>query len=363
MSQLKPDALIRTLRADAPASGAELCARLGGIDKSTLSRALRRLGEAVISRGGSKRTRYALRRPLRGQTEALPLYRIDQAGQGHLLAWLDPYFPGGCGLEFVEPASAFSWPLPEKMRDGWFEGVPYPLFDMRPQGFLGRHLARRHAVDLQVQEDPKQWSDDDLLHVLAQRGEDLPGNLILGEPAYRRFLAAQRTRHWLADDELADAYPALAREALLHGDAGSSAGGEFPKFIAHRKSSGEPWTAIVKFSADDLARIERLWCFGKLIANTDMHEGNLAFVPQPGGFMLAPAYDMLPMLYAPLRGGEVPPREFSPESPLPSDRKAWQSVVGAAIHFWQACASEARLSPAFARICAANADQLSTVRQ
>jgi serine/threonine protein kinase HipA of HipAB toxin-antitoxin module len=63
--------------------------------------------------------------------------------------------------------------------------------------------------------------------------------------------------------------------------------------------------------ADDLERIHRLWWFGKLIANTDLHNDNLSFVPQ-GGFKLAPVYDMLPMLYAPLPGGEVPSRKFAP---------------------------------------------------
>jgi len=42
----------------------------------------------------------------------------------------------------------------------------------------------------------------------------------------------------------------------------------------------------------------------RLIANTDMHLGNLTFHVE-GTFRLAPAYDMLPMAYAPLPGGEV----------------------------------------------------------
>ena len=65
-----------------------------------------------------------------------------------------------------------------------------------------------------------------------------------------------------------------------------------------------------------------LWHFGQLIANEDMHEGNLSFQPAlPGevGLRLAPVYDMLPMMYAPARGVEIAPREFTPPLPLPGN--------------------------------------------
>jgi len=53
---------------------------------------------------------------------------------------------------------------------------------------------------------------------------------------------------------------------------------------------------------DDEARIQHVWWFGRLIANTDVYTGNFSFRPQ-GSLTLAPAYYMLPMLYAPLPGG------------------------------------------------------------
>ena len=61
-------------------------------------------------------------------------------------------------------------------------------------------------------------------------------------------------------------------------------------------------------AAADVAMISHLWWFGRLIADSDMHLGNLSLVPHAGRFTCAPAYDMLPMAYAPLAGGEVPPR-------------------------------------------------------
>ncbi|WP_306603089.1 type II toxin-antitoxin system HipA family toxin YjjJ [Azonexus sp.] len=50
-----------------------------------------------------------------------------------------------------------------------------------------------------------------------------------------------------------------------------------------------------------------LHAFGTLIGNTDMHPGNLSFVTDSGRpYDLAPAYDMLPMAFAPRSSGELP---------------------------------------------------------
>lgn len=49
-----------------------------------------------------------------------------------------------------------------------------------------------------------------------------------------------------------------------------------------------------------------LWAFGKLIGNTDMHNGNLSFIGEHGlPFDIAPAYDMMPMAFAPKSGGSL----------------------------------------------------------
>lgn len=54
-------------------------------------------------------------------------------------------------------------------------------------------------------------------------------------------------------------------------------------------------------------RAALLYAYGTLIANTDMHHGNLAFVNEQGRpYALAPAYDMLPMAFAPRASGSLP---------------------------------------------------------
>ena len=106
--------------------------------------------------------------------------------------------------------------------------------------------------------------------------------------------------------------------------------------------------------------MRRLWWFGRLIANTDMHAGNLSFVPNDT-LALAPAYDMLPMLYAPLPGGELPTRSFEPALPLPPQRAVWLLACAAALGFWDRAATDARISAAFRRTCSANARRLREV--
>ncbi len=42
-------------------------------------------------------------------------------------------------------------------------GFPRFLGDARPQGFIGRAIAMQVARSIPVPEDPRRWSDDDIL--------------------------------------------------------------------------------------------------------------------------------------------------------------------------------------------------------
>ena len=126
--------------------------------------------------------------------------------------------------------------------------------------------------------------------------------------------------------------------------------------------AGEPWPEKAArlhhqgwLAGDELKQIRHLWWFGRLIANNDMHDGNLAFRP---GLRLAPVYDMLPMQYAPTRGGELPPITFQPVLPLPGEQSIWAEARQAATDFWSRCASEPRISDAFRATADANAETL-----
>ena len=115
-------------------------------------------------------------------------------------------------------------------------------------------------------------------------------------------------------------------------------------------------------SAEAVRQVELLWWFGRLIANSDMHTGNLSLRPQ-GSLSIAPAYDMLPMRYAPLPGGELPVRRFEPPLPLPPMRAVWALSCHAALNFWQRASVDSRISEGFRRICAANAQALQALAE
>jgi hypothetical protein len=432
------------LRRRPAASAPELAADLR-VSVPTVQRLLRGAGDAVITLGRARRTRHAWRRGLRGQAADLPVYRVDEDGVAQPFAALALVAPQGTAMAL----EGGDWPLPDESRDGWWPGLPYLLQDMRPQGYMSRQFARAVHEGLQLPMDPRAWSDDEVLLALAQAGWDMPGDLIVGEAAMRRWQAGRlNAPEPLDEDGLAQAYVALAEQAVAGGGAGSSAAGEFPKFAALRAvpqpDPFEPGEAartphvLVKFSgagdtpaerrwadlllaehlalqalaghglpaarsrlaaggrtfleverfdrhgrwgrsplvsleavnaaflglphrawpelAAPLARagvlaegaqtaIAKLWWFGRLIDNTDMHPGNLSFQPQAGRLALAPAYDMLPMRHAPLTGGEVPRfAVLEPPLPLPTERAAWRAAARAALQFWEHLAQDRRAS-------------------
>jgi HipA-like C-terminal domain len=446
------DQLALTLGRQPRATAAELAASLQ-VSVATLHRMLAELPpEHLLAAGRSRRARYALRRSLRGDYGDLPLYAIDAAGQATTVTKLALVQPQGTLMGLPDAI----WPLPPEARDGWWDGLPYPLCDMRPQGYLGRKLARAEHEQLGVSPNPEEWSDDDIVFVLSRVGTDASGNLLLGDAAYRRWIRGKLApAQPVPESELGEHYAKRAEEALVAGLAASSAGGEFPKFTAIRQAGLRTPHVVVKFSGAGESAAERrwadllvcehlaleccgtlpgvasartrvvehagrvfleaerfdreamhgrlpvctldalngaflgagtsdwtrlvaqlqqrallqigvveavdlLWWFGRLVANTDMHLGNLSFRVAPK-LRLAPAYDMLPMAYAPLPGGEVPPQDFNPPPPLPAQRAAWQTAAAAALAFWRRASTHERVSALFRALCAANADALEQV--
>lgn len=60
-------------------------------------------------------------------------------------------------------------------------------------------------------------------------------------------------------------------------------------------------------------------------------------------FRLAPTYDMLPMMYAPVRD-ELPTREFMRPEPTAGTADQWRNAVPAARAFWETLGADARVS-------------------
>lgn len=250
-----PTALEHLLRLRGPLGLAEI-ARALGCSTKTVQRLIIAAGDAVVAAGQTRRRRVAWRRNIRGQRLAVPVYRIDAEGQPRTVGLLRPTAPGGCHLEAASPA----WPTAGEARDGWHDGLPYPVYDLRPQGFLGRAWAHRHGPALGLPMDARQWDDDALLLSLPGLGSDLPGDLVLGDAALRHALDARlQPAACLPEAGLAAAYARLAEQAMAGALPGSSAGGEFPKFTAARALTGMATPhCVVKFSgADDSATVQR----------------------------------------------------------------------------------------------------------
>jgi hypothetical protein len=98
-----------------------------------------------------------------------------------------------------------------------------------------------------------------------------------------------------------------------------------------------------------------------LIANTDRHYGNISLLLDGDDWALAPAYDMLPMRYAPV-GGELVARPLPERAPQPTTATLpeWPRALALARSFWSAVANDVRVSADFRQIAANNLALITT---
>jgi serine/threonine protein kinase HipA of HipAB toxin-antitoxin module len=123
---------------------------------------------------------------------------------------------------------------------------------------------------------------------------------------------------------------------------------------AYVGKADEGWpviTAALKeqgyISAEAHQQAERLFAFGLMTANTDMHAGNLSFLH--AGRMpldIAPAYDMLPMHYAPRTSGVVPDTAPAIRMRVPPSLDAWRVMRPVAITWWDALKNDISIDDA-----------------
>lgn len=437
---MKPaDTLIAALRRrNGHASSPELQVQLG-VSQPTVSRLLAPLlaSGQVAKVGAARAQRYLLLRDVPGVGTALRIHQVQPDGKVQVFGTLYPLVGGGFWMEEADKdhgQSAFHPNLP------WF------LMDTRPQGFMGRAFVQAHA-DLALPPHLAHWGDDHILLALVRAGEDLPGNLLVGEASLDRYLGlpSNRSAAPVVTTPVQD-YPQLALQALGSVAPGSSAGGEQPKFgavtdgapvlvkfspageapadqrwrdllvcealalqtlqaagiaaaqtdivqaggrvflqsrrfdrtahgrvgmvslemyDAHYIGVGSSWAATAmqtgragaeSLSAADIRTLCLLDAFGALIANSDRHHGNVSLLLHQHQWQLAPAYDMLPMWYAPV-AGEVVERDWAKQLPRPNAHtlSVWPQAQDLALQFWQKAAADARISPEFCAVARVNA--------
>lgn len=235
---------LRLLLATGPQSASQLIERLG-ISQPTLSRALSRLGDEVVRLGAARSIQYTLRDLGRGISD-IPVYRVTTEGQIRNLGTLVPVRPQGFVMQQADGATLHS------------DGLPWWLFDMRPQGFLGRAYAAHHAAALGLPAKLNEWRDEHALRALLAHGHDVVGNLLLGDLARDHFLFSPLPVP-IAQQDKAEAYRQFAQGAARGEVAGSSAGGEQPKFTVYAETPFGSRHLLVKFSEAEDNSVSERW--------------------------------------------------------------------------------------------------------
>lgn len=216
-----------------------------GVSQPTLSRALTELGDEIVRIGAARSIQYTLRDATRGLPD-FPVYRVDAEGRIRQLGMLIPVCPAGFVMCEENGTALHS------------HGLPWWLFDMRPQGYLGRAYAARYGAELGLPERLTDWADTHALRALLAHGHDVVGNLLLGDIARDRFLAAS-VPDPIEEKQKAEAYTRLAIEAARGEKPGSSAGGEQPKFTTFAITPDGPRHVIVKFSEMEENPVSERW--------------------------------------------------------------------------------------------------------
>ncbi|WP_315387944.1 HipA domain-containing protein [uncultured Stenotrophomonas sp.] len=140
-----------------------------------------------------------------------------------------------------------------------FPGLPWYLEDLRPQGFLGRLHAQRHAHQPGVGLPGDHSPPTTLLKHLALTGGTGVGDLLPGEPALQAALAAlECPPDHVQEVDRSRAYPERAQGLTIGRAITSGPGGEQPKFTATVAEDGQRKAVLVKFArAADGAAAER----------------------------------------------------------------------------------------------------------
>jgi len=227
----KATSLITALQQRGASSSADLQSALRA-SQPTISRLLSGLPSQVLKLGKGRASLYGLAHPIGPFSAQQTLWRLDAQGQAHAIGRLS--FLARSQIHIAAEGVNVSFEPSAR------EELPWFLAPLRAQGFLGRLQAARLAA-LGVASNPERWDTHSTL-LAALHTQDAPGSLLLGDAT----LADAQALPALPATDPGDALDALAADLARLLPAGSSAGGEQPKFLAVA-ASGQP--LLVKFSA------------------------------------------------------------------------------------------------------------------
>lgn len=199
------------------------------VSQPTMSRILGALSDELITIGAGKRTRYAVAHPIGTHPSQQPIWRVGEDGIAQRVGTLHFLAQSQVHVE-ADGVNEIYTPQPN-------HPLPWYLSGLRAQGFLGRILAQRLS-DQQLASNPETWDTHAVL-LAALHTHDAPGALLLGAIASK---PAMRVISMAAPGAELDA---LSQDVAKTLPAGSSAGGEQPKFPV-RGDDGAFY--LVKFS-------------------------------------------------------------------------------------------------------------------
>lgn len=116
-------------------------------------------------------------------------------------------------------------------------------------------------------------------------------------------------------------------------------------------------------TAQAVSDVERLWWFGRLIGNTDMHFGNLSWFLEDGlPLTPCPSYDMLPMAYRPGAGGRLSPTAYPLPDCTPAVAACWRRATAWSEQLWARVAMHGDISEDFRALARANGAAIQQAR-
>jgi hypothetical protein len=216
--------ILGVLRSKGVATSLEIQSAIGK-SQPTVSRLVAGMSDQVLTLGRGRATAYAFPQSIRGASAQQPVWLTDDVGSVRRAGT----------LSLLENDT-----LHVESEFGTFTtrgALPWPLAPLRAQGFLGRLLAQRlSATGLGT--SPEQWPLASILFAALQL-HDAPGALTIGTSP------GAHGQPSLGADPAAD-LDAIAADIESTLPAGSSAGGEQPKFLAVREADGQH--VLVKFT-------------------------------------------------------------------------------------------------------------------
>lgn len=209
--------LLRLLTTHGAMASADIQAALK-ISQATVSRLVADLSDEVVKLGAGRSTRYGVAQPIGKYAAQQPIWAMDETGgvqRVGTLTLLEKFeihvASQGLNAFFVPSAKS---------------ELPWYLMPLRAQGYLGQMLAQSlamHDVDAQ----PERWGTPEIL-LAALFTHDAPGALLLGDDTLKTASAPRK----LPATDMGATLDALAQDVAQYQPAGSSAGGEQPKFMA-----------------------------------------------------------------------------------------------------------------------------------